>query len=445
MDIKDKMSMMDDIYSRYLMNKNEREFCRDLEQFLRFLTRNKNINVTIVDNKIAKDPFFGMRIFPAADEIDAICQDLLNDKLCPFNQIMDRWKHISTWELEIDSRAFDRNMITFNPEELTAMTLHEVGHVIYSDTKVEQFYRAYRSCKVQMKYATSVGARIMYFMYQIPLLFACGMKDWTITSKHLKEEMYADCSVEKLGYGEALISAYSKIIKECGNTVGAYDEHKTQAELERMITWCNLNVSDLDHRKNKLKDELYFTGSKTSSNYIKNTIRDIMKKLGIATKHRYSGNIVMESSIIAFENTDTFLDEYALMYDLKAHGQISNALRSTMESANLELAQEAFGRNKKKSIDVPSQLDVDTIYVEVDRMANHADRRYVLDLIYNQEEKIERFKELYAYNSGLEAKYGEKMESMLKDLAAMRKAVLAKRSFDKQYRVFVKYPEGYEG
>jgi len=444
LDIKNKISMMDDIYSRYLMDKNEREFCRDLSVFLNHMTRNKQISVVIVDNKIAKDPFFGMRIFPASDEIDAICQDLLEDKLCPIGKIMDRWKHISTWVLEIDSRVFDRMMITFNPEELTAMTLHEVGHVIYSDTKVEQFYRAYRSCKLQMKYTTLVGARIMYFMYQIPLLFACGMKDWTITSKHLKEEMFADISVDKLGYGEALISAYSKIIKECGNT-GAYDENATQAELERMITWCNLNVSDLDHRKNKLKDELYYTGSKTSSNHVKNTIRDIMKRLGIITKHRYSGNIVTESYVIAFENATQFLDEHELMYDLKAFGKLSMSVRSRMDSARVELAQEAFGRNKKKSIEVPSQLEVDTIYVEVDRMQNHADRRYVLDLIYNQEEKIEKFKELFAYNAGLESKYGDKMESMLKDLSAMRKAVLAKRSFDKQYKVFVKYPEGYEG
>ena len=88
---------------------------------------------------------------------------------------------------------------------------------------------------------------------------------------------------------------------------------------------------------------------------------------------------------------------------------------------------------------------MDTIYVEVDRIQNHADRRYVLDLIYHQEEKIQNFLELCDVNPELKGKYHGKMQSMLKELESMRQAVLAKRNFDKQYKVFVKYPAGYEG
>ena len=109
-----------------------------------------------------------------------------------------------------------------------------------------------------------------------------------------------------------------------------------------------------------------------------------------------------------------------------------------------KIAQEAMFRKKKKSI-VPSQLDVDTIFVEVDRIQNHADRRYVLDLIYTQEEKITTFLEMYEKDEMMMNKHKTKMEGMLKQLASMRQCVLDKRSFDKQYKVFVKYPVGYEG
>ena len=448
MDFTDKMSMMDEIYSRYMMDRDEIVFCKDAEKFFNSVMSNdkKMLTVTIVNcSKDVKEPFFGMRIFPAADEVDAICQDILDDKLAPIGRIIDRWKHISNWELEIDSRVFDRMVINFNPQELTAMTLHEIGHIIYSETKPEQFYRAYRSCRLQMSTTNLAGAKVMYFLYQIPLYIACGLKDWQITSRDMNEELFADSSVKKLGYGEHLVSSYEKIIKTYGNAIANRDEHAQDAEIEQSITWCNLNVSDLVHRKNKLKDELYYTGSKTNSPYIRRLFRNIMKKLGLVTKNRYNGNIVLESSAIIFDDATEFVTQNELIYDIKLFGKLQNRMNSAMESATLQIAQEAFGKNKKDQLKPPTQLDIDTIFVEVDRMQNHADRRYVLDLIYDQEEKIERFKEQFKYNPSLENKYADKFEGYLRDLSSMRKAVLAKRSFDQQYKVFVKYPVGYEG
>ena len=430
------------------MDRDERIFCKDAEKFLNSImtTDKKMFTVTIVNCTIgAKEPFFGMRIFPATDEVEAICKDILDDKLAPIGLIIDRWKHISKWELEIDSRTLDREVISFNPQELTAMTLHEIGHVIYSDTKPEQFYNAYRECKLRASTSNMAGARVMYFLYQIPLFIACGLKDWKVTSRDMTEELFADQSVKKLGYGEHLVSAFEKIIKAYGNTIANRDEYAQTAEIERSITWCNLNVSDLVHRKNKLKDELYYSGSKTNSPYIRRLFSNIMKKIGLVTKNKYTGNIVLESSAIKFDDATTFVKQNELIYNIKVFGPLQQRLSNAMESAELKVAQEAFMRNKKDQLEPPRQLDIDIIYVEVDRMQNHADRRYVLDLIYDLEEKIERFKEQFKYNTTLKYKYEDKLDSYLSQLSNLRKAVLARRSFDQQYKVFVKYPAGYEG
>ena len=93
--------MLDDIYEKYLMDKDEKVFCRDMKSFFSGMMSadKKHINVTIVNCSIdAKEPFFGMRIFPDASEIDGICQEILEDKLIPIGRIIDRWKHISSWE-----------------------------------------------------------------------------------------------------------------------------------------------------------------------------------------------------------------------------------------------------------------------------------------------------------------------------------------------------------
>lgn len=446
MDTNNIIELIDEVFSSYLLNHNEIHFCRDLSAILTKLSSDdkgkfKQFEIFIVDSKTSrKEPFFGMRVFPDEGELESTIKAIQDG--C--NSWLDGWKHISRWIIEIDSRVFDRMSINFNPKELTAMVLHEIGHTIYSDTKIERFYRAYQECKLHMTSADKASAKALYFLYQIPLLLVCGIRDWRLSKNDLTEELFADKTVEKLGYGSHLVSAYQKIIKAYGNS-GYTSDTQADSETERIIDWCNLNVHDLIHRKNKLKDELYQTGLTSNSVYIRKVISNIMKKLGIHAKEKYSGNIVMESAI-DIPYSDEFVTTHDLQYNLKTIGNLERHLASIKTSTENRIATEAgLFKKSKKGPEIPSQLDVDTIFVEVDRIENHADRRYVLDLIYNQEEKIEQFKELFQYNEDLKSKYSGKMESMLKELESMRKAVLNKRNFDKDYKVFVKYPSGYEG
>lgn len=442
MDVKQKVSMLDDIFSAYLLNQNEKVFCRDTATVLNAFSQ-KEFTINIIDESNENESFFGMRVFPDENHMVALCGDITNGKdVASISAMLKRWRNIKSWVIEIDSRSFDRMKINFNPSELTAMLLHEIGHTVYSDRKVEMFSRVYKECNIRMKTADKAASKVLYFLYQIPLTVLCGFRNWEVTSTDLKEEIFADTSVQKLGYGEHLISAFEKIIKKCGNTTGY--SSKMEDSIEQSITWCNLNVADLEKRQQKLKDELYLTGRRTNSTFIHKVIKGIMDRLHIRKKERYTGNIVIESSINIDFADSTFYRNNELMYDFSKFNKLKNSIRMMKDSANSTIAQEAFFKKNKKN-EIPSQLDVDTIFVEIDRIENHADRRYVLDLIYHQEEKIENFKEKFAYNRDLERKHGAHMENMLKELESMRRTVLAKRNFDKDYKVFVKYPAGYEG
>lgn len=440
--------MIDDIFQSYLLNHNEKMFCNALSSTLTNFCNNKMaIKVNIVDeSNISKEPFFGMRIFPAKEYVDDVLRRLTELQTPSLKEMLETWKKIDRWEMEIDSRVFDRMVINFNPSEMTAMCLHEIAHCIYSTKNAEVFFRVYKECRVRMSTEDKASSRILYRLYTIPLILACGMRNWKLTANDLREELFADKSVVKLGYGESLVSAYQKIIRAYGNSSGVTDEVKKSIPVEQSIMWCNTNIGDLVHRKNKLKDELYLTGARTQSSYIRDSITGIMNSLYIRNKDRYTGNVVLESAAtFDYDNAD-FAMETELIYNIKGFNKLANMINSCRESVRNTIAQEAFGRkHNNKKMDIPSQLEVDTIFVEVDRIQNHADRRYVLDLIYNQEEKIEKFKEYFQFDDDLKNRYSGKMESMLKELEQMRQAVLAKRNFDKQYKVFVKYPAGYEG
>lgn len=439
-----KISMIDDAFFNYLTDGDEKKCFTEISSVLAALSKNKRFKISIVEcNPMKKEPFFGMRCLPDQTHSDQILRDMVSDNYSLI-KLVERWRTIQYWEIEIDSRVFDRDIINFNPQELTAMILHEVGHVIYSDKPIEAFYRAYKEAYIRSKTEDKAKYKALYKLYMIPLFVACGFRNWKVDSSDLREEIFADNSVKKLGYADHLISAYQKIIRHFG-TSGFLTSKKEDDEIVHSIQFCNRNIIDLEKRKEQLKDELYYIGIRNKGFWIRNVISSIIKELGIVKKDRYYGNIVMEA--LSYDDYDDkeFLHKNKLMYDLKGAVELESKIHMAMESYKMDqIAQEGMFRKKKKNV-VPSQLDIDTIFVEVDRIQNHADRRYVLDLIYCQEEKINDFLTINENNETLMARHKTKMEAMLKQLSSMRQQVLDKRSFDKQYKVFVKYPVGYEG
>ena len=440
--IQDKIHKIDDAFSSYLIDNNKEALEKELQTALNAFARSKDFHVTVMEpGNRPKEPFYGMRIFVGYTYAEGLLQKMVNENPTLKN-MCDRWGNIREWEVEIDGRILDRDIIAFNPQELTAMLLHEVGHVVYSDKPMEKFYRAYKECDSRLRSADKAALKIMYSLYMIPLTITCGIRNWSVTDKDLREEVFADQSVSKLGYGEHLISAFTKVIKACGS--GGYKSKDWEMdEIKNSVAFCNVNVADLRHRREKLRDELYHTAALHNSNYIRNIVMKIMNKIGVMKRDKYNGTIVIESGITIPDFTnENFFSTTDLLFDHKVFDKLENSIKAVQEKANHDIVTEAFGRRKNE---VPSQLDVDLIMVEVDRVQNHADRRYVLDLIYAEEEKIERFLEMCRYDRDLHKKHYNKMQQMLRELNECRMAVLAKRSFDKQYKVFVKYPAGYEG
>ena len=443
LDTKKKIVLLDNAFDAYIKEGNAKDLCRDLSTCLSAFSGDKKFTVSIVETCHRHvEPFFGMRVFPNIEYMTQLIETTVNAEKWSIQDACRRWKKLPFWEIEMDERIFDRNEISFTPQELTAMLLHEVGHIVYSNKTFEMFYRVYTEARIKMSSADKASSKLLFHLYLIPLTITCGLRDWRVDSNDLKEEIFADQSVTKLGYGEHLISAFDKIIYYHGGC-GYKNESEMIKHIERSVDWCNLNIKDIVRRKDKIIDDLYVSGTTTNSKYLRNVITNIMNKLDIRKLNKYTSNVVMESSLSLDYDDGKFLETTRLIYDIKKHSDFIVRYNSVREAAMNAVANEAFGKSKKPEI--PSQLDVDTIFVEVDRIRNHADRRYVLDLIYHQEEKINNFLELCETNDELKKKYAGKMESMLKELASMRQAVLNKRNFDKNYKVFIKYPEGYEG
>ena len=442
--------LLEQAYGDYLRNKiSADKLCKDISIALGALpldSGNKSFTVQITKN-MDMHGFFGMRIFPALGDSETFCENLVqNSDTIKFNDLLRRWKHIESWVLELDSQLFERNEINFTPKELTAMTLHELGHVIYSERPLERFYRAYKENQMRLKLADKGTQKVMYHIYMIPLSVACMQREWVNGKNELNVEIVSDKTVAEYGYGQYLVEAFDKIIRHDG-TIATNDSQK-QAAVNTSMEWCSRNVQDVIKRRNTLKDELFYQGVRTKSNYLKASTIIILDKLGMKLRERYKG--VATEATVELLNDPDLLQKYEPMVDALEAAKFDKRVQFMQSSAQSNIALESGFLNKRKKVKVelPSQYEVDAISVEVDNITNHHDRMFVLDLIYELLDRINTFEEAISPDPMLVRKWQSKIDLMKSELEKYRQATLAKKTFSNGYKFFVKLPPqaaDYEG
>ena len=438
------IELIENTFSDYMIGKiNEKAFLSKLETALDNLPFNseKSFSVNISKNKSMGKDFFGFNVFPEIDKLEGICNKIANDDV-KFKDIVKHWRFIKEWEIVIDSLVFDRSFIAFNPKELTAMLLHEIGHVTQSDEPIEQFYRAYLESKSRLKNADKVSKKVLYILYTIPLAVACTSRRWVNDKNEIKLEISADKSLIETGYAEHLINAFDKIIKASGSINRSEDMN--YREIESNVEWANMNIVDVIKRRDKLKDSLYYKAIQTNSGYIQALCARILNFLGVRMRERYTGAVAESCMLNELINGEITLETHVPFYDIKKFGQIE--ARIVREQNALEVANEAFFNKRKNSkVNIPDEYDLDRIFVAIDDIQNNYDKVYVLDLIYEPIEKLNDFEEAISMDETKSKKWAPKIEEMRQRLATLRKTVLSKNIAKKEYKVFVKYPEGYEG
>ena len=438
------IELIEATFSDYMIGKiNEKSFLNKMETALDALPFNskKSFSVIISKNKNMSKEFFGFNVFPEMDKLEDICNKIANDDT-KFSDIVKRWRSIEEWEIVIDSLIFDRNFIAFNPKELTAMLLHEIGHVTQSDEPIEQFYRAYLESKSRLKSADKVSKKVLYILYTIPLAVACTSRRWVNDKNELKLEISADKSLIETGYAEHLVNAFDKIIKASGSITRSEDMN--YKEIESNVEWANMNIVDVIKRRDKLKDSLYYKAIQTNSGYIQALCARILNFLGVRMRERYTGAVAESCMLNELINGEITLETHVPFYDIKKFGQIETRIMNAQKE--LEIANESFFNKRKKSkVDIPDEYDLDRIFVAIDDIQNNYDKVYVLDLIYEQIEKLNDFEEAISMDESKSKKWAPKIEEMRSRLSTLRKSVLNKNIAKKEYKVFVKYPEGYEG
>lgn len=242
--------------------KPEPKTLKQLKHELNSCFRGTECNDIIITNN-THNLFYGMCVYPIIDDRTA-------DKIL----VSDEPYTVQNYVIDIDSKLFDP-MLGLTPREMTAIILHEVGHLTNTSRPTEEIRKAIDLYCA--KNNTTIKLNMDHKLNSI-LCFAIADAMLKVTSVFYDkdEEFKADSFVFKCGYGKDLESAMMKIYKK-GLIV-----NKNVNDKFIVMSWAFRLFTDVRHKRisalrtiNKAKDLVASSEEKKQLSYIEKCLRDI--------------------------------------------------------------------------------------------------------------------------------------------------------------------------
>lgn len=379
--------------------------------------------VMVIDHAGAVDRnLFVMSVIPERSTVDKIVDAIVTGK-GSYETIKSLWEKNKTWVIEIDEGLLNHKL---TDKELVALLLHEVGHVVNSNSVVNRIVQILQFEYVNTKFTNKamISGNIFRKMLSLPILNACvsDQKD----KKNLKEEIKADQFVRKIGYGKYLVSAMDALMDP--NKFPKLKIVNPDKEMKDSTNFALNTMENLKERKHALvKRHLVGLRAGIGSPAIESVLGDIYGSWFV-DKIEDSDSPHMENAILEAKK-EKFLEEY-----------IERTIDSYMKESWI------FGKKKLNRID-PFMLDY--IQVKMEDIQSNSDKMMLISYINTQLDTVMFYIDILN-DPEASKKYTVPhnmsfLQGVRKQLNGLRDRVLQYRVPQKQSDIFVTYPKGYEG
>ena len=418
---KTQFEKIDSCFVEILDKKNMGKNLTEIEKILSS-TFGKTFHVNVIKPK-RNAPFYIMSIFPEESTLDKLVASILNEE--PDKELKAIWDENKVWIIEIDSRILTGSFVNANSKELTALLLHECGHVIYSNSIPQRMSKVmkYQYAKASIGTKNVMKNGIFKKVLQIPILKACIFENYK-THANLKKEVKADIFAVKMGYGEELDSVLNKIIaySDENKPTGAHIDQTPQDVYQAMR-------SDTDFSINLIEDLKKREAKLTKANF---------QKMLLDLPSEYTSKILggLESSL--------FKGNYSKPGDAMTES-LMDVVQSLDEHAYMT---EAFSILKKKMKRIDPSI-VDYVNIRKDDIKSNDDKLMLVSYIYSKMDLINYYLSIME-NPKYERKYifansRNELLRMKMQLEKLREIIVNYRIPETKYGIQIVYPDGYYG
>ena len=203
---KERCLVIEGIFEQLQATKNYVSSANELSKELSALT-DKYITVTFVQNR-SDSPLYLMCICPDDNTIEELVTSIIENR----STTKAIWKKQQAFLLEIDVRIFTLPELQFTPKEITALILHEIGHMVEEDRFLTRAQKvlSLEYAKMSTGNQNIIKSSIFKPLLSIPILQECIIDEKDIY--RMKKEEKADSHAVKLGYGKELKDVIGKVI-----------------------------------------------------------------------------------------------------------------------------------------------------------------------------------------------------------------------------------------
>nr|DAI29534.1 MAG TPA: peptidase [Caudoviricetes sp.] len=415
----DKLRAIDDAFANMIVRKgkNAELYTKSISRSLKAIFGN-DYKVIVNDNNTME--FFGMQIYPKKEVITEIAIRIAENNNYKVNQLMELL-NTSEWIIELDSKLFTDMNLKPEQYELTAAILHEIGHSLDKNSIANRIYRTYVIKKAEMnqrfKNLVRYNKSIFRNLFLIPIGIAFTCKSYR--TDVFGSELVADKIPVEYGYGVYLQSFITKIIKTFGNSTINLSTGELDKEVDVLYTWIINNLNGVNIRQKALNFAIAGEIIKMPLLYM----RDIFK------------------SIIPADMDFNDVSNPEALYRMHGHDRVIQEIADRYTTEGLT---SLFDNRRVKEV---KQEDIDYIALEMDKIKTHDDRLFVMDLIYDEMDKIEASEDLISKGKSTMVRMRpDKIKFMRKQLEELRHKILTMKIDDSnRFGINIKYPAGYEG
>ena len=352
-----------------------------------------------------------MCVYPSQEEINKITELLLKKgSTYDIEKIYKEFITTTEKHVEIDSiLLYDQNL-NMSAGEITAIFLHELGHVVLSELMVERFkhMRIYIIKNYAKKIITEgqIGK-----VTKAVMSLAVAQAFSNQFNAEMMNEKKADNFAVKQGYGEELYDALNKLIINGKGSIVKKTEQDVSNDLSVTMNWAIENISQLQYRKDKLKRSLTLLKITSPSNYIKDMVDNIKEK--VFKKD--------EKSPAFFNVTEAFI---LSKKDKPPVGAIDKRTKKVVKLQN---------------------RDLDIYRAELERVATTDDKIFLLERLYDLLDIADYAKRMCKEKPDMLLQSEKTIDSYINRLNDLIQAVGSKPISRKKFGLYIKYPDGYEG
>lgn len=412
---KDKLKSIDDAFSVLKETPDSTAALKIISDTLEKCF-NAEFCIKFVD-PLSYSPLFVMSIFPEVSTMDKIIKNITDSSDTSSATIKSLWEKNKVWTIEIDNRILDNSVINLTNRELTALLLHEIGHVKCSNSisnrlsMILQYEYAKTGAKEKLLLREEVFRQIM----TLPVLNALVSVDKK-SGKEIKNEIKADSFARSMGYTIDLGNALKKLL-QCNK----YAKDKTVDE--RIRNAANFSINTI----NQLKERDVKLSHSGLLNFTANSYSPFVKE---------SAESMLMNTFGSLEENN--IEESVQDHILKMVDVLSG------ESAMYEFF--SSGTKRLKRID-PAELDY--IEIKMREMKTENDKMMLISYLHSKIDIIDYYISILD-DPALSKKYDvphnmNQLTLMKSRLLTLRESIINYKLPEKEKGFVILYPDGYQG